>query len=348
MGKPCSGVLQKGQAWRVYTGSTLPDGADAVLMQECANVDTLPAYLPTDPAALPVVEASAPCAAGENILAPGADMPEGTLLAQAGTKLRAHHIALLAQFFMDVPTHRKPVLGILSTGDEFCTSAPPNAFAPWQTNTNALLLDGLAATLGARCMHLGIVPDNPQALSQHLLAALPDGPAPCDVIVVIGGSSCGKRDYSAQAIAALPGCRIYGHDQKVSSGRPLTMARVGQTAIWGLPGHSLSLALTAQVFLAPLLQRLCGLHTSTNPTDDEPFVLARLALALPTGGVAPTHYPVVLKREQGRAVAWPIVAGTGKTAVLRDMNGWITMPGNEDSNKGGLRRGAAVRVHLFA
>lgn len=367
MGKPCNGVLHKGQVWRVYTGSTLPDGADAVLMQECATAATLPASraasqtagaaagTPTNPAAvLPIIAASAPCAVGENILASGADMPEGTLLAQAGTKLRAHHIALLAQFFKDVPLHRKPILGVLSTGDEFCTPAqqnisdPQNGLAPWQTNTNALLLEGLATTLGATCLHLGIAPDNPQALNQHLLAALPDGPNPCDVIVVIGGSSGGKRDFSAQAIAALPGCRIYGHDQKVSSGRPLTLARLGQTAIWGLPGHSLSLALAAQVFLAPLLQRLCGLQASTNLMDAQPFALARLALALPVGGIAPTHYPVVLKHEQGRATAWPVVAGTGKTAVLRDMNGWITMPGSEDTHKGGLRRGAAVRVRLFA
>ena len=70
--------------------------------------------------------------------------------------------------------------------------------------------------------------------------------------------------------------------------------------------------------------------------------------ALPVGGIAPTHYPVVLKSHGGRATAWPVVAGTGKTAVLRDMNGWITMPGSQDTSKGGLRRGAAVRVHLFA
>ena len=345
MGEPCSGLLRKGQAWRVYTGSTLPEGADAVLMQERAAVDAQPAGAAD---ALPAVTAYAPCAEGENILAPGADMPEGALLAQAGTRLRAHHTALLAQFFRDVPLHRRPVLGILSTGDEFCTSAPHDRFAACQTTTNALLLEGLAATLGAACLHLDIAPDNPQALIQSLLAALPDGPTPCDVIVVIGGSSGGKRDFSAQAIGALPGCRIYGHDQKVSSGRPLTLARLGHTAIWGLPGHSLSLALAAQVFLAPLLQRLGGLRTSVSRMDAQPTVLARLALALPVGGIAPTHYPVVLKRHGGRATAWPVVAGTGKTAVLRDMNGWITMPGSQDTSKGGLRRGAAVRVHLFA
>lgn len=345
MGKPCGGTLQQGEAWRVYTGSTLPEGADAVLMQEYATLGDQSAESKDAP---PMVAISAPCAAEENILAPGADMPQGALLAQAGTKLGAHHMALLAQFFKDVPLHRKPVLGVLSTGDEFCGSAPQNEFSACQINTNALLLEGLAASLGAHCLHLGTAPDNAQALGQHLRAALPGGSSPCDVIVVIGGSSAGKRDFSAQAIAGLPGCTICGHDQRVSSGRPLTLARVGQTPIWGLPGHSLSLALAAQVFLAPLLQRLAGQQTLPQHMNRQPSVLARLGLALPVEGNAPTHYPVMLRREHGRVTAWPVAAGTGKTAVLRDMNGWITMPGSDDMSRGGLRRGAAVRVRLFA
>jgi molybdopterin molybdotransferase len=275
-------------------------------------------------------------------------MPQGALLAQAGTRLGAHHMALLAQFFKEVPLHRKPVLGVLSTGDEFCGSEPQNGFAACQSNTNALLLEGLAASLGAHCLHLGTAPDNAQALGQHLRAALPGGPTPCDVIVVIGGSSAGKRDFSAQAIAGLPGCEVCGHDQRVSSGRPLTLARVGQTAVWGLPGHSLSLALAAQVFLAPLLQRLAGQQASPQHMNRQPVVLARLGLALPVEGNAPTHYPVMLRRGDGRVTAWPVAAGTGKTAVLRDMDGWITMPGSDDMSRGGLRRGAAVRVRLFA
>lgn len=345
MGKPCGGTLQQGEAWRVYTGSTLPEGADAVLMQEYATLGDQSAESKDAP---PMVAISAPCAEGENILAPGADMPQGALLAQAGTKLGAHHMALLAQFFKEAPLHRKPLLGVLSTGDEFCGFAPQNEFSACQSNTNALLLEGLAASLGAHCLHLGTAPDNAQALGQHLRAALPGGSTPCDVIVVIGGSSGGRRDFSAQAIAGLPGCTICGHDQRVSSGRPLTLARVGQTSIWGLPGHSLSLALAAQVFLAPLLQRLAGQQTLPHAMNRQPSVLARLGLALPVEGNAPTHYPVVLRREHGRVTAWPVAAGTGKTAVLRDMDGWITMPGSDDMSRGGLRRGAAVRVRLFA
>ena len=382
MGSECTCRLRAGEAWRVYTGGPLPHGADVVVMQEdtvpgpaassptasgttaSAQVAYGPAHTAHTPAASPlqtpagqdVITVCRSYAAGTHVLARGADMPEGALLAKAGTKLGAHHIALLAQFYEQVPVHRQAVLGVLATGDEFCTSGPATCFAQGPTSTNALLLEALATTLGIRCLHLGTVPDNICALKGHLLAALPDGPTPCDVIVVIGGSSGGRRDFSAQAIAGLPGCHIYGHDQRVSSGRPLTLARVGQTSIWGLPGHALSLALAAQVFLVPLLQRLGGQQTtkqtvgsqtaSSQIVPSQPTVLARLAVALPVEGIAPAHYPVMLRPNRACLTAWPVLAGTGKTAVLRDMHGWITMPGSQTQHRG-LRRGAALRVRLF-
>ncbi|WP_374282627.1 molybdopterin molybdotransferase MoeA [Desulfovibrio sp.] len=358
MGEACGGNLHAGEAWRVYTGGPLPNGADAVVMQEhtvqccpqsdAQREDSLQTNTPPPFDEQTLVAVSRPCAAGQHVLARGADVPQGALLAKAGTKLGAHQLALLAQFFQHVPVHRQPVLGILATGDEFCAPLSATSLAARQTSTNALLLEALAATLGARCLHLGTVPDNIDALKRYLITALPDGPSPCDVIVVIGGSSGGKRDFTAQAIAGLPCCHIFGHDQRVSSGRPLTLARVGQTSIWGLPGHSLSLALAAQVFLAPLLRRLGGQQTAQQFTGSQPTVLARLGLALPVEGTAPTHYPVMLRPENGRLTAWPVDAGTGKTAVLRDMHGWITMPGSAAANRGGLRRGAALRVRLFA
>ena len=302
MGAECHVHLHAGEAWRVYTGGPLPHGADAVVMQE----DTAP---PQPSASFAQIALCAPCAAGQHVLARGADMPQGTLLAKAGTKLGAHHIALLAHFYEYLPVHRQAVVGIIATGDEFCISPTANGLAANPANTNSLLLEALATTLGARCLHLGTVPDDLEELTRHLCAALPDeaieadGPSPCDVIVVIGGSSGGKRDFSAQAIAALPGCRLCGHDQRVSSGRPLTLARVCQTSVWGLPGHPLSLALAAQVFLAPLLQKLGGQQAAPEVINPAPSVLARLGLALPVEGTAPTHYPVMLRRGHGRLTA---------------------------------------------
>ena len=218
MGALCSNALHAGEAWRVYTGSNVPEGADEVIMQE----DAAPAVLP--PASRRPATAIAvyrPGAAGQHLLTRGADLPQGELLAQAGTRLGAHHLALLAQFFQRLPVHRRPVLGVLATGDEFCPPDPATAVAAGQHNTNALLLQALATTLGARCQHLGTVPDDMDALNKHLRAALPDGPTPCDVGVVVGGSSGGKRDFSAQTIRR--------HHGTQKPGRERHLRRLGQT-----------------------------------------------------------------------------------------------------------------------
>ena len=347
MGQEAAGALTPGEAWRVYTGGALPLGADAVLMQERALVVEPPLEGQRQNSgehAGAHIAALAPCCSGENILAAGADMPEGSLLAQCGSVLGAHQVALLAQFFSHLPVRRRPVLGVLSTGDEFCAAASSPFDRP---ENNALLLECLATALGARCVRLGTAPDNEESQRRRLVAALADGPDACDALVVIGGSSGGKKDFGARAIASLPGCRLYGQDQKVSSGRPLTLARVGQTTVWGLPGHALSLALAAQVFLAPLLRRLAGLFSDLSAQPGPAFLAARLGVALPARGPARTHYPVMLRQVAGLATAWPVAAGTGKTVVLRDMKGWITVPGEGPETPGGLRRGAAVRVWLF-
>ncbi len=122
MGTVCHAALHAGEAWRVYTGGPLPHGADAVVMQE----DAKPQH---SPSRSPHIAISQPCAAGLHVLARGADMPQGAQLAKGGTKLGAHHIALLAQFYEHVPVHRQAVLGVLATGDEFCTPGSASGFA---------------------------------------------------------------------------------------------------------------------------------------------------------------------------------------------------------------------------
>lgn len=353
--------LNRGEAWRVYTGSALPDGADAVVMQEFAAVDAPhSSQTPSQRVAI-----SAPCAQGENVLAAGADVPQGAVLARAGQQLRSHDVALLSQFFAEAPAHRLPVVGIVSTGDEFChasaekfASQPQSGISSFQTcatcaaappsaNSNALLLEALISALGARSANLGTQPDNRKALYEGLLSALPGGSRPCDVIVVIGGSSGGGRDHSAKVIASLPGCRLSGQDQKVSSGLPLTLARVGQTSILGLPGHSLSLALCGQVFLAALLHKLMGFADGGRFAGTGLTVQAQLGTDLPARGPAPTHYPAMLRSGLSGLVAWPVPAGTGKNLVLRDMDGWLTVPGLQEGGEDGLRKGASVPVRLF-
>ncbi len=343
VGQDTDAILGTGEAWRVVTGSGLPRGADVVVMQEDVFLED------------EFLCVTAPQTSGTNVLPAGADLPQGALLINAGQRLHAHDMALLSQFYSEIQVRRCPRLGIVVTGDEFCryTALDPGLpSAP--VSSNAQLLTALADTLGAKVLHLGVVPDDAGMLRQALIKGLPDGLSPCDVLVVVGGSSAGKKDFSAQAIASLPGCSLAGQDQRVSKGRPLTIARVGGTSIWGLPGHTLSLALAAQIFLAPLLLRLMGqngvkakgnsaFHLPPHGVEKSETVRALLAETLPPQSAALAHFPVTLRQEAHCLMAFPVPLGTGKTSILRNMSGWVTPP---DASRG-LRRGSSVAVHLF-
>lgn len=331
-GEP-AGILHAGEAWRVVTGSALPEGADAVAMQEDVAVEG------TGPGAL--CRVFTPVASGEHLMAAGHDLHRGDGLARGGSPLCAHTVALLAQFLTHIPVRRRPVLGILATGDEFCHTRPNTPQAS-PLPSNAVLLECLGRAHGAQVVQLGIVPDVADALRQRLLNALEDRLAPCDVLVVFGGSSGGPRDCTARAIASLPGCRLYGRDQIVSTGRPLTLARVGHTWLWGLPGHAMGLSLAAHVFLVPMLRRLAGMVEVAGNGGSR---MARLAHALPPQSTVTEHYPVTLTSKGGCPTAWPVCGGTGRLALLRDLSGWISLRGGA---RKGLRQGAAVRVQLFS
>jgi molybdopterin molybdotransferase len=350
VGESANGELRAGEAWRVYTGSELPPGADSVVMQEEACEE--------DGGLLRV---DAPLPAGVHVLPAGADISPGALLAREGQRLRPQDLALLAQCCDTVFVRRQPVLGILSTGDEFFrspwggsgyakpTEVPGSSPPSGMNASGSVLLAALARTVGAEARHFGVSPDDPAELRCRIEAILDMSQNKCDVLVITGGSSGGRRDFAALVLASLPGCSFSGKDQHVSSGRPLTFARIGDLSLWVLPGHMLSLFMTAQLFIAPLLQRLMGLsvvnagdsfgHDGVGPSR----VKARLARSLPSRRDALAHYPVTLEHDASSLRAWPVLLGTGKNAVLRDMAGWVTVSGGTD----GLRRGQLVSVRLF-
>ena len=320
-----SGCLKPGESWRVVTGSLLPDGADAVVMQEDVFFE--------EAWGRKIVRIAQPVARGSCILAQGADIKKGELLLPRGTRLGPQALALLSEFSPVVSVHRRPSVGILAVGDEFLSQNRGGAEKPCPSN--ALLLETLVSAAGGVPLNLGLAPDNFADLSARLEDIL--GSGGCDVLVLFGGSSRGPRDCTGEAIAALPACRLLACDQKVSSGRPLSLARCGSTSLWGLPGHAASLALTAQIFLVAMLRRLEGLAVF-----DDRVSTACLACTLPARE-SRAHYAVALSTRAGLRVATPFEGGSGRISALRDMAGWVTVEASSE----GLMAGTTVPVRLF-
>lgn len=236
-----TGTVKAGEAVRIFTGAPVPDGADAVLVQESARRED--SHVVVEGETRP----------GQNIRPAGLDFATGGELLQPGTRLGARELALAAAGNCnEVLVRRSPRVAVLSIGDEL---VPPGGEpGPDQTMaSNALAIAELAASEGAIVEDLGIARDEPDAVAA--LAA--DVARRADVLVTIGGASVGDHDITREALAragmALDFWRI-----AMRPGRPLAFGRLESLRVLGFPGNPVSSFVCGMMFLRPLLRRLSG------------------------------------------------------------------------------------------
>ena len=245
--RPPNFTLQSGQCAAIVTGGYLPEGADAVIMVEH-----------TKPFGAGVIEMRRSVAPGEYVMQKGDDAQEGTPLLERGTKLRAKEIGLLAALgITEVPVIRRPRVSILSTGDELVS--PEQTPRPGQIrDVNTLALSAMLRPV-ADVSTFGIAPDRLGPLTASLKAALAgENGLPADVVFLSGGSSIGVRDLTLEALQSLGDTEILCHGVALSPGKPLILARCGQTLVWGLPGQVASAQVVMHVLGVPFLRHLAG------------------------------------------------------------------------------------------
>jgi molybdopterin molybdotransferase len=251
------GTLGQGEAARIFTGAPLPRGADAIVIQEDTERrgDTVE------------VKESAP--KGRYVRRAGLDFAEGEVLLHAGARLSPRHIGLAAA--MNRPwlfVHRRPRVGILSTGDEIVMPGDP--IGPHQiVSSNALALAAFMTACGAVPVLVGNAPDDPDAL-RHIAAAAQG----MDLFVTTGGVSVGEHDL-VRDVLSEEGLSIDFWQIAMRPGKPLMVGRYHGVPMVGLPGNPVSTLVCSLLFLKPALDRLSGL-----PDDNEPQQTARLGVAL--------------------------------------------------------------------
>jgi len=243
---------------RIFTGAPLPAGTDTIVIQEDTQRDGDRVK----------VREGAP--RGRYVRREGLDFSEGEVLLRAGRRLTARDIGLLAA--MNRPwlfVHRRPRIGILSTGDEIVMPGDP--IGPHQiVSSNSLALAAFVATCGGIPVSVGNAPDDPAALRQ--VAAATRG---VDLLVTTGGASVGEHDLVRDALAA-DGLELDFWQIAMRPGKPLMVGRYQGTPMVGLPGNPVSTMVCALLFLRPALDRLSGV-----PTVEEAAPTARLGVALP-------------------------------------------------------------------
>ena len=252
------GHLGTGEAARIFTGAPLPTGTDTIVIQE----DTQ-----RDGDRVRVLESAA---RGRYAAREGLDFEAGDVLLRAGRRLTARDIGLLAA--MNRPwlfVHRRPRIGILSTGDEIVMPGDP--IGPHQiVSSNSLALAAFVAACGGNPVSVGNAPDDPEALRR--IAAATNG---VDLLVTTGGASVGEHDLVREALAA-DGLELDFWQIAMRPGKPLMVGRYRGTPMLGLPGNPVSTLVCALLFLRPAIDRLSG-----DAMPAEAASKARLGTALP-------------------------------------------------------------------
>jgi molybdopterin molybdotransferase len=209
-------------------------------------------------------------ARGRYVRREGLDFAEGDVLLPAGRRLTARDIGLAAA--MNRPwlfVHRRPRVGILSTGDEIVMPGDP--IGPHQiVSSNSLSLAAFVAACGGTPVSVGNAPDDPAALRQ--VAAATRG---VDLLVTTGGASVGEHDLVRDVLGA-DGLELDFWQIAMRPGKPLMVGRYRGTPMVGLPGNPVSTLVCALLFLRPALDRLSG---AVSPEEAAPT--ARLSTALP-------------------------------------------------------------------
>jgi molybdopterin molybdotransferase len=252
------GHVGPGETARIFTGAPLPAGTDTIIIQE----DTQ-----REGDRVRVLE-GAP--RGRYVRREGLDFAEGDVLLRAGRRLTARDIGLLAA--MNRPwlfVHRRPRIGILSTGDEIVMPGDP--IGPHQiVSSNSLALAAFVSACGGIPVSVGNAPDDPEALRR--IAAATQG---VDLLVTTGGASVGDHDLVRDALAA-DGLELDFWQIAMRPGKPLMVGLYRGTPMVGLPGNPVSTMVCALLFLRPALDRLSGAAPS-----GEAAPAARLGVALP-------------------------------------------------------------------
>ena len=240
-GHPFAGAVGPGEAVRISTGALMPEGADAVLLQECATREADVVRLNGEGESTP-----------RHIRRAGFDFRKGDELLPAGTRIGPGQLALaIAAGCAALPVHRLPRIAILDSGDEL--AADPANCGPHQIPaSNGPMLAAMCDGLVHDSFRIGPVPDRLDALAAAL-----DSAGQADVIVTSGGASVGEHDLVRPALEAW-GAQIDFWKVAMKPGKPLLVARKGLQIVLGLPGNPVSSYVTAFFFLLPLLRALAG------------------------------------------------------------------------------------------
>ena len=325
MGEMPSFSIQTGEAAQISTGGMLPNGSDAVVMIEHTQL--------IDETSIEVYRSIAP---GLNMIETGEDLKKNETILKQGMKLRAQECGLLAAMgIQSVPVYKRPVIAIISTGDEIVPSDEIPGSGQIR-DVNSYTLSSLVKDAGGMPILYGIIKDNYDALNKTALIAL----SQADMILLSGGSSVGTRDFTIQVLSSLYDSEILVHGISISPGKPTILAKVQNKSFWGLPGHVVSAMIVFNVIVKSFIEHISGFKQEHRLNWKLPAILTR---NISSAQGRTDYIRVKLNLTDQGLTAEPILGKSGLIRTMIKADGIIEI----DANIEGLYKGTPVEVILI-
>ena len=314
MGEPAGVRVDGGHAVRIPTGGAVPDGADAVVMQEYTVRQDR------------TVRVERPVVAGENVTHRGEDLRAGDVVLRPGRRLRPADVGLLAGLNRpEVEVYLRPTVALIVTGDELLSPGHESRLGQiYDMNTYAL--SGYIEVSGGLPVPYGIVGDSLQRVIDRAQGAHRN----TDVVILSGGSSVGERDVVTDAIAALGEPGIIVHGISIKPGKPTILALANGKPVFGLPGNVVSALVIYHEFVRPVVEALAGLQDDRRPGRR---IRARLAKSV-TARDREDHVRVALVERDGSLWAQPVPGGSAIMTSMVRSDGVVVVPAGTSAAEG--------------
>jgi molybdopterin molybdotransferase len=317
-------IVHEGCAREIWTGNMVPEGATAVVMLEHTRKMKNG------------IEIVKPVTPSENISRKGEDIKKGEIALEAGTRIKAYHVGLLAALGISkVDVVRKPRIAIISTGNELVELG--KGLSPSQViNTNRFVLSGLCQELGAEPEYLGIARDDEEDIRVKIV----EGLTKADGVMTTGGTSVGVADLVPLVISKLDKQGIVIHGVAMRPGMPTALGILERKPVFVLSGNPAAAVFGFEVFVRPTVLRLLGVQN-----EPRLWVEARLTRRVAGALGRRVYLRVKVVEREGELLAEPVLAkGSGLLSSLTKANGYVVI--SEDRE--GLEKDEKVTVHLFS
>jgi molybdopterin molybdotransferase len=322
-GAPFSGAMPTGECVRIMTGGVVPQGADAIVMQEHVKAQDGQVVIGTGHRK------------GQHLRRAGEDLAAGQVALKRGAHLRPAEIGLIASLGIpEVTVYRKLRVAFFSTGDELVSvGTVPREGEIY--DSNRYTIHGMLQRLGCEAIDMGVVRDDPGLLEAAFLQAA----SSADVVITSGGVSVGEADFVKQLLNKLGEVVFWKIAMK--PGRPLAYGKVGAAHFFGLPGNPVSVMVTFYQFVRDALLNLSG----RDPVNPLPTFKVPCTSALKKAPGRTEFQRGILTRDSNGS--WSVrVTGEQGSGILRSMaeaNCFIILP----TDQGNVAPGTLVEVQVM-